>query len=243
MDDLRIVTAGPTGRGADLLLVHAVLGEVPCAVQPHRCRVRPRHPGARAHRKRPSRRDHRPRRRRRAAEAGAAVPRRPGRRGDQAGEDQAAAVRCLLTFGARVETLVGPAGTGKSLVVDALAKPGPTLPSRGGPVGVGVRAGHRPGRHRHPVRRRPPGSQPPAVRDDPAQGGDGHTVHTTPSPCSQRSSTSPPPPAPPQRRHRDRVRRRCAGHGGPRGSCSPMPRTSRRSNAPASVHLGRGQPV
>ncbi|ODU02810.1 MAG: hypothetical protein ABS81_16375 [Pseudonocardia sp. SCN 72-86] len=38
------------------------------------------------------------------------------------GADQAAAVRGILTSGARVETLVGPAGTGKSFVVGALAK-------------------------------------------------------------------------------------------------------------------------
>ena len=36
--------------------------------------------------------------------------------------DQAAAVRGVLTSGAQVETLVGPAGTGKSFVVGALAK-------------------------------------------------------------------------------------------------------------------------
>jgi hypothetical protein len=38
------------------------------------------------------------------------------------GDDQAAAVRGILTSGAKVETLVGPAGTGKSRVVGALAK-------------------------------------------------------------------------------------------------------------------------
>ncbi|RTL61872.1 MAG: TrwC relaxase [Pseudonocardiaceae bacterium] len=38
------------------------------------------------------------------------------------GADQAAAVRGVLTSGARVETLVGPAGTGKSFVVGALAR-------------------------------------------------------------------------------------------------------------------------
>ncbi|SDH02707.1 conjugative relaxase domain-containing protein, TrwC/TraI family [Pseudonocardia oroxyli] len=38
------------------------------------------------------------------------------------GLDQAAAVRGVLTSGARVETLVGPAGTGKSFVVGALAR-------------------------------------------------------------------------------------------------------------------------
>jgi hypothetical protein len=38
------------------------------------------------------------------------------------GTDQAAAVRGILTSGAAVETLVGPAGTGKSFVVGALAK-------------------------------------------------------------------------------------------------------------------------
>ncbi|MEV4260570.1 MobF family relaxase [Kribbella sp. NPDC049584] len=42
--------------------------------------------------------------------------------GLQLGADQEAAVRGVLTSGARVETLVGPAGTGKSRVVGALAK-------------------------------------------------------------------------------------------------------------------------
>ncbi|MGW1341337.1 MobF family relaxase [Kribbella sp. NPDC002412] len=37
------------------------------------------------------------------------------------GDDQAAAVRGILTSGAKVETLVGPAGTGKSRVIGALA--------------------------------------------------------------------------------------------------------------------------
>jgi conjugative relaxase-like TrwC/TraI family protein len=38
------------------------------------------------------------------------------------GADQGAAVRGVLTSGARVESLIGPAGTGKSFVVGALAK-------------------------------------------------------------------------------------------------------------------------
>ncbi|MDX2971102.1 MobF family relaxase [Kribbella solani] len=42
--------------------------------------------------------------------------------GLQLGADQGAAVRGVLTSGAKVETLVGPAGTGKSRVVGALAK-------------------------------------------------------------------------------------------------------------------------
>jgi conjugative relaxase-like TrwC/TraI family protein len=42
--------------------------------------------------------------------------------GVELGADQAAAVRGVLTSGASVETLVGPAGTGKSFVVGALAK-------------------------------------------------------------------------------------------------------------------------
>jgi conjugative relaxase-like TrwC/TraI family protein len=42
--------------------------------------------------------------------------------GLELGEDQAAAVRGILSSGAKVETLVGPAGTGKSRVVGALAK-------------------------------------------------------------------------------------------------------------------------
>jgi hypothetical protein len=42
--------------------------------------------------------------------------------GIELGADQAAAVRGILTSGAALETLVGPAGTGKSFVVGALAK-------------------------------------------------------------------------------------------------------------------------
>ncbi|MFI5712940.1 MobF family relaxase [Kribbella sp. NPDC051620] len=42
--------------------------------------------------------------------------------GFELGADQAAAVRGVLSSGAKVETLVGPAGTGKSRVVGALAK-------------------------------------------------------------------------------------------------------------------------
>jgi conjugative relaxase-like TrwC/TraI family protein len=42
--------------------------------------------------------------------------------GIELGVDQAAAVRGVLTSGARIESLVGPAGTGKSFVVGALAK-------------------------------------------------------------------------------------------------------------------------
>jgi len=42
--------------------------------------------------------------------------------GIELGADQAAAVRGVLTSGARVETLVGPAGTGKSFVVGAIAR-------------------------------------------------------------------------------------------------------------------------
>jgi hypothetical protein len=42
--------------------------------------------------------------------------------GIRLGEDQAAAVRGVLTSGAAIETLVGPAGTGKSFVVGALTK-------------------------------------------------------------------------------------------------------------------------
>ncbi|HEY9417605.1 MAG TPA: MobF family relaxase, partial [Pseudonocardia sp.] len=44
------------------------------------------------------------------------------RTGIELGEDQAAAIRGVLTSGARIETLIGPAGTGKSFVVGALAK-------------------------------------------------------------------------------------------------------------------------
>ena len=42
--------------------------------------------------------------------------------GIELGVDQAAAVRGVLTSGARVESLVGPAGTGKSFVVGAIAR-------------------------------------------------------------------------------------------------------------------------
>jgi len=42
--------------------------------------------------------------------------------GVELGVDQAAAVRGVLTSGARIETLVGPAGTGKSFVVGAIAR-------------------------------------------------------------------------------------------------------------------------
>ncbi|SDH19404.1 MobF family relaxase [Pseudonocardia oroxyli] len=42
--------------------------------------------------------------------------------GIELGADQAAAVRGVLTSGARIETLVGPAGTGKSFVVGAIAR-------------------------------------------------------------------------------------------------------------------------
>jgi len=42
--------------------------------------------------------------------------------GIELGVDQAAAVRGVLTSGARIETLVGPAGTGKSFVVGAIAR-------------------------------------------------------------------------------------------------------------------------
>jgi hypothetical protein len=57
--------------------------------------------------------------------------------GLELGVDQAAAVRGVLTSGNRIECLVGPAGTGKSFVVGALAKAwtdptlaGPGLPPR-----------------------------------------------------------------------------------------------------------------
>ncbi len=42
--------------------------------------------------------------------------------GIELGVDQAAAVRGVLTSGAGVESLVGPAGTGKSFVVGAIAR-------------------------------------------------------------------------------------------------------------------------
>ncbi|GAA4978200.1 MobF family relaxase [Pseudonocardia tropica] len=57
--------------------------------------------------------------------------------GLELGVDQAAAVRGILTSGARVETLVGPAGTGKSYVVGNLARAwtDPELRPPGGPAG------------------------------------------------------------------------------------------------------------
>src|SRR6185437_7375040 len=42
--------------------------------------------------------------------------------GVELGVDQAAAVHGVLTSGARVESLVGPAGTGKSFVIGAIAR-------------------------------------------------------------------------------------------------------------------------
>src|SRR6185437_9031426 len=49
------------------------------------------------------------------------------------GPDQAQALTSILTSGARIETLVGPAGTGKSTVVGALARVWPDLrPEAGG---------------------------------------------------------------------------------------------------------------
>ena len=57
--------------------------------------------------------------------------------GTELGVDQAAAVRGVLTSGAKVETLVGPAGTGKSFVVGAIAR-GWTDPTTGGSTEDGV---------------------------------------------------------------------------------------------------------
>lgn len=58
-------------------------------------------------------------------------------RGVELGVDQAAAVRGVLTSGAQVETLVGPAGTGKSFVVGTIAR-GWTDPTTGGSTDDGV---------------------------------------------------------------------------------------------------------
>jgi conjugative relaxase-like TrwC/TraI family protein len=78
-----------------------------------------------------------------AAEGGAAaVPKEQAQRflaglaeqGIELGVDQAAAVRGVLTSGARIETLVGPAGTGKSFVVGALAKAWSDPEPTGGPA-------------------------------------------------------------------------------------------------------------
>ena len=74
-------------------------------------------------------------------------------RGIELGVDQAAAVRGVLTSGARVESLVGPAGTGKSFVVGALARAW-TDPALHG----GERRG---GCSGWPPRRSPPTSWPP----------------------------------------------------------------------------------
>ncbi len=74
--------------------------------------------------------------------------------GIELGADQAAAVRGILTSGAAVETLVGPAGTGKSFVVGALAKAWTDPELWGGRSPPGRRPGRVPGRDRRPHRRR-----------------------------------------------------------------------------------------
>jgi len=53
--------------------------------------------------------------------------------GIELGPDQAAAVRGVLTSGARVETLVGPAGTGKSFIVGTIAQAWNDPAHAGGP--------------------------------------------------------------------------------------------------------------
>ncbi len=118
-----------------------------------------------------------------AGRGGAALPRVAADRfveqlresGIELGVDQAAAVRGVLTSGARVECLIGPAGTGKSFVVGALARawtdpghdpaahdpaardpaapPGSSTPGRH-PAGTGGCSGWRP-------RRSPPTCWPP----------------------------------------------------------------------------------
>ena len=98
------------------------------------------------------------------ATGGAAALPRPGR---SAGSSTACASpasssaptrppRCaaILTSGARVESLVGPAGTGKSFVVGALAHAWTDPAPAGRAGGAGVRAGDQPDRHRRPHRRR-----------------------------------------------------------------------------------------
>ncbi|MFD1235879.1 MobF family relaxase [Pseudonocardia benzenivorans] len=75
-----------------------------------------------------------------AAGGAAALPREAARRfldglaesGIELGADQAAAVRGVLTSGARIESLVGPAGTGKSFVVGAIARGWTTAPQPAG---------------------------------------------------------------------------------------------------------------
>ncbi|GAY11645.1 relaxase TrwC/conjugal transfer protein TraA/DNA primase, conjugative [Pseudonocardia sp. N23] len=79
------------------------------------------------------------------AQGGAtALPREQARRfldelaesGIELGADQAAAVRGVLTSGARIESLVGPAGTGKSFIVGAIARGWTTAPrAEGEPAG------------------------------------------------------------------------------------------------------------
>ena len=93
-------------------------------------------------------------RRRCPQQVAAPVPRRAARVGaSSSGVDQAAAVRGVLTSGARVETLVGPAGTGKSFVVGALARAWTDPALRGARrPGAGVRAGD--------LARSPPTSSP-----------------------------------------------------------------------------------
>ncbi|GAA5026116.1 MobF family relaxase [Actinopolymorpha pittospori] len=56
------------------------------------------------------------------ADVAASFVARMAEAGIELGADQAAAVRGVLTSGAKVEALVGPAGTGKSFVVGALAR-------------------------------------------------------------------------------------------------------------------------
>ncbi|GAA3242489.1 hypothetical protein GCM10017691_46620 [Pseudonocardia petroleophila] len=77
----------------------------------------------------------------RTSEDAAALPRPVAQRfldglresGLELGVDQAAAVRGVLTSGARVESLVGPAGTGKSFVVGTLARAWTDPELTGGP--------------------------------------------------------------------------------------------------------------
>ena len=151
--------------------------------------------GARAHRARTGRRDRGRRGRRAAARDGAAGSSTELREsGIELGVDQAAAVHGVLTSGARVETLVGPAGTGKSFVVGAIAR-GWTDPAAARATGAaaGVRARDLADRHRRPGRRGPDRPQRRPLARHPSTG-------------------SPPDPAPATRSRSTATRR---------GGCTP----------------------
>ena len=128
-----------------------------------------RHPGAHAHRA-AARRRPRPTATPPALDRDRSrrfVDRACARPGIELGADQAAAVRGILTSGARVESLVGPAGTGKSFVVGALAHAWQTPRLWDGQQRkvVGLAA---PDRHRRAGRRRPDRAQHHPLAGHPA---------------------------------------------------------------------------